>query len=402
MAHGAWYTAGIVLLIAGLTACSPQQKVSAPQDKPLAAFQTNLLQTAFDVATAMPVVPHIKDRSRAQEAVVTACFELSQPQRALSYIKKIGNWRKGAGYADYAFYCAKHNLTNDVPHYLKLADDISAIADQDWRRDRIKARISQAHLLLGQTDKSKEFSCNLEPSESGKAELTAAQICKDDEFDAQMDALNQLTASGDFDLVQNALKASVQLYNRFYDDETRRAAVEEKIKASWRKTPHFIRIGLLADMAGFSLDYSDQTNALRLVNEAREILDGETWPAEYQMPLAARLAALRFRCGDTDPALAEMQETLVLFNENKAEIINIDKADALVPVAEAFKTMGDSGKALDVYKQAAEASVENPNSRPRAEDLSAICLSMALNKAEPDEALWNRIREIQSNLGDPW
>jgi hypothetical protein len=64
--------------------------------------------------------------------------------------------------------------------------------------------------------------------------------------------------------------------------------------------------------------------------------------------------------------------------------------------------MRDPTEALAVYKQAAEAAVENPNSRPRAEDLSAICLSMAKRTVEPDAALWARIREIKSALGEPW
>jgi hypothetical protein len=116
----------------------------------------------------------------------------------------------------------------------------------------------------------------------------------------------------------------------------------------------------------------------------------------------ARLAGLRFRCGETNAARAELQTTLNLFKEKQSEIINIDKTETLIPVAEAFQAAGDIAGALAVYKQAVEAAIENPNSRPRAEDISAICLSMALNKVEPDAALWARIREIQANLGDPW
>lgn len=406
VASDKWQEAKVFFLIpiaCALTACSPQQKQpTAPQDKPLAAFQTNLLQTAFELAAAIPVVPHIKDRSKAQTAVAGACFKLDQPQRALGYIEKIGDWRKGAGYADYTFYCAQHGFTNDIPHYLDLAEQISTVADQDWRRDRIKVRISQTHLLLGQTERSEQFSLNLEKSESGKAEQVGAMVCAEDEFDAQLAKLDALIASGDFDLIRNALKACAQLYGRFYDDGSRRTATEEKVKSSWTKIPYNIRIELLAEMAGFSLGHADQTNALRLVNEAKAVMDGATWPAEYQIQIMARLAGLRFRCGETDVARAELQMAIALFNEKHSEIINIDKADTLISVAEAFQTMTDSSGALAVYKQAIEAAVENPNNRPRAEDISAICISMALHTVEPDEALWNRIKEIQGKLGDPW
>jgi hypothetical protein len=406
--RGTWNVASICLLTSvlcsltsGLTGCAPQQP-RAPQDKPLAAFQINLLQTAFDTATAIPVVPHIKDRSKMQEAVVTAAFQLDQPHRALGYIDRIGDWRKGAGYADYAFYSAQHGFTNEVQHYLNLAEQISLIADQDWRRDRIKVRIAQTHLLLGQTERSEQFSANLEKSESGKTEQVGAMVCAEDEFDAQMAELDALIATGDFDLTKNALNACTQLYNRFYDDVSRRTAAEEKVKGSWTKIPYNIRIGLLSDLAGFSLGHTDHTNALRLVNEAKALMDSATWPAEYQIQIMARLAGLRFRCGEADASREELQAALDLFNEKQSEIINIDKAETLIPVAEALQTMADSAGALAVYKQVVEAAVENLNSRPRAEDISALCLSMALNAVEPDEALWSRIREIQANLGDPW
>jgi hypothetical protein len=64
--------------------------------------------------------------------------------------------------------------------------------------------------------------------------------------------------------------------------------------------------------------------------------------------------------------------------------------------------MGDTAAALAVYKQAVEAGMENPNSRPRAEDLAATCCSMAVHAVQPDAELFARIREICAGLSDPW
>src|SRR5262245_10686053 len=77
-------------------------------DKPLAAFQNELLNTAFEVATKIPIDPHIKDRSRTQEEVFGVSLKLDQPKRALQFLEKIDNWRRGSAYADLAFYCAKN------------------------------------------------------------------------------------------------------------------------------------------------------------------------------------------------------------------------------------------------------------------------------------------------------
>ena len=393
------------LICSGLVGCGRQvaeKTVRQPKDKPLAAFQTNLLQTAFDVATAMPVEPHIKDRSRTQYQAAAACFELDQPQRALRYIQQIGNWQRGEGCADYAFYCAQHGFTNDIPHYLDLAEQISSTADQDWRRDRIKVRIAETHLLLGQTNQSAHFAARLEPCESGKVGRVEAELCGADDFTAQTNKLGGLIATGDFELVKNSLYACAQLFDRFYDDEPRRTLTEEMIKNSWGKIPYTIRLDLLIELANFSLKHADQPKALKLVEDAKTLMDSVTWRAEDRVPPAARLAALRFRAGDEETARAVVVELLTFYKEHQSEILDIDRADTLITVAEALQAMGDSVGALAVYKQAVEASLENPNSRPRAEDISAICLSMVKHTVEPDAALWARIREIKGALGEPW
>ena len=74
----------------------------------------------------------------------------------------------------------------------------------------------------------------------------------------------------------------------------------------------------------------------------------------------------------------------------------------LRPLAEAYLAQDDVATARTLYAQAVEAGVANPNSRPRAEDLSATCCSMALHGFEPDEALWARLVAVRASLAEPW
>lgn len=393
----------VFLLAAVLAGCSPQQKQpGAPQDKPLANFQTNLLHAAFEIATAIPVYPHIKDRSRSQEAVVTACFDLDQPQRALGYIEKIGDWRRGAGYADYAFYCVENGYTEGAESYLEMAREIAAIADQDWRRDRIKIKMARVRTLLGQTEQADDLEEGVEPSEAGKVARVEAVHCEESQFESLLTELDLLFSAKNFDITKNALFACTELYSRFFGNPARRAQLEEKIKQEYVSVPVFLQIELLMKLSDGALSHADAEEALRLYSEAKEVFDRSVWPPQHGIPLAARLAKLRYRCGAHADALSDLKAALDQFAERQNEIVNIYKAETLIPVAEAYQAVGDTATAVSVYKQAAEAAVENPNSRPQAEDLSAICLSMAVKGVEPDEALWNRIKELQAKLGDPW
>ena len=395
----------VMSLCAGglLCGCSPKQEsVAAPTNAPLAAYQDELLDFAFEMATAIPLHPHIKDRSKKQFEVVREALELDQPERVLACIPEIANWRRGAALADYAFYCAENGVSNDLSSFLSQAEEVALAADQDWRRDRIKVRIAQTYLLLNQGDQALQYSRDLEPSETGKINRDLARQCAEDDFDRQLAALTALISSGDHDLIQNALKACAALYDRFYEDAERRAVVEEKIKGGWETTPYFHRIELLSELADCALNHADADTALRLIQEGDDLLNGSKWPAEYRIPAMVQLAALRFRCGQSDLAYSILQDALARFDDPQAGIMNIDQADVLIPVAEAYEAMGDFAAAMAVYRRAVDAAVVNPNSRPQAEDLVSICLSLAKNNQDPDEALMRRITECRDGLGDPW
>src|SRR3990170_7437977 len=378
-----------------------QSMAGSLTDKPLAVYQNELLDHAFETAAAIPVKPHIKDRSRAQEKVVETSLELDQPLWALSLIERIDNWRRGSGYCDLAFYCARHGYTGEVQQYLNLAVEVSESAE-DWRRDQIRVKIANTYVWLGQTVQTDQFESGVVDSESGKVAGVKALIAGEDHFDEQMNALDALIAPGNFDIVENALKACANLFNRFYDDAGRRLLAEEKIKTSWDKLPIFKRVELLTELVGLALDHTDQVKALELINEAQQFIDSAQWRQEHRIPLVSELIKLRFLAGDGQKARTDADTLLALFDSQRDKIVNIYRAGALRPLAEAYQSMGDTDAALAVYKRAVEEGVENPNSRPRAEDLSATCCSMALHSMEPDAELWTRILQIKEELGDPW
>lgn len=370
-------------------------------DIPLAIFQTELIDLAFETASKIPVDPHIKDRSRAQEAVVSTCIQLDQPQRAAGFINRIDNWRRGSCYADLAIYCVKKDLLEEAQHFLDLANEISDTAE-DWRKDRIKVKIAQAHTLLGDHESAGQFDSNVAPSEQGKVALTKATVSNENSFDEQMRSLEALVDSENFDLQKNVLIAYAELFSRFYEDPSRRSQVEGEIRTSWERIPILIRIELLNRLAEGALDHSDLSKALALVNEAQVLVDDHQWPIERRIPLIAKLVGLRYRADDTARARSAADAAITRFDEERDTIVNIWRAGALRPLAEAYQAMGGHQAALAVYKKTIEEGVENPNSRPRAEDLSATCASMAVAGVEPDAALWARIREIHKALENPW
>ncbi len=390
-----------------MAAESQSAPASSITDKALAPYRSELLQIAFDASSKFPIQPHIVNRSIAQDAVVATCFDLDQPRLALAFVEKIADWRRGKGYADYAFYCARHGAAAEAPYYLEQAQKVAEgwMKDamfQQWHVDRIKASMSRAYLALGETQKAARYETGTADSEAERVEVFKAALLTDDAFDHELDLIDKAIRPGNFDMTKSALKTCAQLYRSFYENADRRALLESKIRASWDKLPLQIRIELLMDLAESALGHEDQSKALELVSEGRTLLETAPWHPEDHIPLLAKLAALRDRAGEKQAAKDDAAEALARFDAEREKIENFNRAKVLRPMAETYQSMGDREISLRLYKRAVEEGSVNPNARPRAEDLSATCCSMAVHAIEPDAGLRQRILQLRDGLGDPW
>lgn len=372
-------------------------------DKPLAAFRVNLLDLAFQAASEIPVDPHIKDRSRAQEAVVATCLRLQQPNRAVKYTEMIKDWRRGACYADVAFYYAQQNVAETARVYLDMAGKVSGNPQlEKWRRDRIRAKMARSYVLLGEPQQAEQFVKNVVSSESGNL-LGLASPKDDPPTSAEaLKALQTSVAKGDLDVIRNTLTASIRVYEQVYSDAAQRNALEQAIRDSWGKCPIFLRVDLQLHLARVALGKGDTAHARELIDAAQKLVDGATWPVDYYIPLLGNLAELHGLVGAKDYSAATVRQAMDLFEREKTKIIDIDWAQTLRPLAVASVAAGNHAQALQIYKLAVEAGMHNPNSRPRALDLSATCLDMSINALEPDAALWSRLHEIRKGLTQPW
>ncbi|MDF7808195.1 hypothetical protein P4E94_12150 [Pontiellaceae bacterium B12219] len=371
-------------------------------DAPAAGFQRVLLNQSFELATAIPLAPHIKDRARFQQKAVETALELDQPSLALKYAEQIPNWRQGVALADYANYSIAHGVTNQLETLLNQARFSADTAEQEWRRDTVLLKLSKAWKALGNTNKLQQVNRVLNASEQGSAELNNAQVCAPDEFDDYAAKLNAQLAVGGLELQQTALASYTTLYKQFYADTARREWIEQAILGGWNKLPYLSRIDLLTTMTETAQQAGDLETAQHLTDEAQAIVDGSVWPAEYHVQVLAKMADLRCLCAQPELAAEALQQAVEVFSEQKGEIIDVFRTESLLSVAEAYARMGDFSKARNIYALAVEEAVVNSNSRPRAEDLCLIGLSMARLDVEPDAALRDRMAEIKAGLGNPW
>ena len=375
-------------------------------DAPLTDSQDELLEFAYEVASAIPLDPHIKDRSKSQAAVVETCLELDQPGRARRYSGQIENWRRGVALADVATHLVLEG-DREVQYLLDLAREVAEAAAverhaQAWRVDRVRSHIAQTYLLLGKQDEADAITIGLATSETGTMQEARARQVELQSLAGYLERLEPSIAGSDFDTRRGILAGLIVLYGRFYEKTADRDLILETIERAWAKTPLLVRIETMMALIDETIERGDLEYAERQVADTWSMLDSVEWLPEHRVPLMGQLAALRFRAGDAERGRAEADEAFALFESDKERIVNIYRAKALRPIAEAYLAMGARDQAAKVYGTAIEEGYENPNNRPRAMDLAATCCSMATHGFEPDEAMMARMREIREGFGDPW
>ncbi len=380
------------------------------EELPLEPYRLELLDLAFESVSRMPSKPHLKDRSRTQAMVAETALKLDQPARALRYLQKIENWRRGACLADLAVYAAGHQRADLAEKYLRQAQEMAEKGlpnapqetAQEWRQDLIKSKIAQAYALLGRLEVALKTQAGLEPSQRGRMVLSDCQLQQTELFEKEFQRLESELKQNHTEVRHNVLLSYAQMYEVLYDQKEPRVRLEKMIKESWSPLPAFQRVQLLTRLTQAALAHNDSAKAVELLEEARLLMERYQWPDETQFSLGAPLIALRYRAGQSEEAQKEVQDLLKTYEVKRSSLFNIYRAGALRPLAEAYAGMGDKTSALALYKRAVQEGAENPNSRPRAEDLAATCCSMALHSIEPDEELWERMRQIQGGLGQPW
>jgi len=377
------------------------------QQPDVAGVPGKLLDIAFDAVSKMPVDPHIKNRSRAQELVFEACLKIEDPTRARAYLERIQNWRQGAACADLALFLAKKE--GDSPAVEQLLNRAGEVANwpqeriqQAWRKDRILAKIARAQYFLGDEERGSKTESRIETEAAGSVRADPAAALAEDAVDDYTAKLESVLLAGQFDAVRAALAASVDLYDRFFENAATRGRIETAVKEAYGKVPMPIVLDVLLQFADAAIHHDDDAKALALIEEGEGLMDTAKWLARDRIPLMARFAERRARAGEPEKARAELDSALGLFARERNQIVDIFRADALIPLARSYIAMGAAQVARTVYQRALAEAVVNPNSRPRADDLSAICISMAVNGFAPDRHLWKQIELVSKGLGSPW
>jgi hypothetical protein len=388
-------------------ATSAEAAPGQPTDEPVAAWRRELLDFAFAAASGLPTEPHQKTRCRLQEAVVSEMLQLGQPVQARKLGSSIGNWRRGVVYAEYARYCAERGFLEEAKRYTGMAMSIAAAVMQDdnpqaWRRDRIRSRLVEAMLLMDEPREAAKLQVQLVDSESRDLARRTARGLDQARALEFLRGVDRVCTNGDFDQVRAALAAAAEVHDVFYGDDELREAAARRVATGYARLPLMVRIELLGDLAEDAIGHGDAEGALGHIDAALALTDKTQWRPQHEVPIRARLAALLHRAGSAKRAEQQLRDAEMRFADGRQMILDIECAETLLAVAEAYVALGRQDRAMLTWRRALEEAQRNPNSRPRVEDLVGICISLVQMEVEPDAALEQALRHAEEQLGAPW
>lgn len=371
------------------------------KDQPVEAYRLELLGLAWQAAASYPIDPHIKNRARAEEQVVHGALQIGQPHLAWGYAKQVVNWRRGACYAEVAHYLLDQDDAEHVAYFLQQALLHSKDPNQGWRHARVKARVAEARVRMGEPASAEGLNESDDAEAQGRRLAAEAALASEEDFDRLVAGLDSLVTSEGYDAILAALNGYADLYRRFYTNPQRRGLMLAKSRVAWRNMPALKRFEMLLLFADAALEHDDRANAKRLIDEADGVRRSYSWAVDNELPLRAELSGYRFALGDADAARALLDEAVALADDKLNGLQNFNRADALRPVAQGYATLGDLQTAHRLYRRVVELGAINPNLRPRISDFTATCVSMAVYGIEPDAELCNTLKEIVTGLSNP-
>lgn len=402
--------AGLFALVHACPAQSQEPSASGPakdaESELIPDTAVAILGLAADAAVQIPLDPHVKTRSRLQAEIVATAVATGHYDVARAIVPEISNWRRGLAQATIASGLAEAGESERARAELAVAEGIEVTLTgemvQGWRRDRVRAQIALTYAHLGDVAQAAAIQARLEGAEAGRLATISARMADLEKIDQNTAAFVAVAQTGELEQIQSALLGIVEFYGMLEAGDERLTTLERAIRDNWTRIPGEPRIQILESLVAKDLAAGRMEHATSLVDEIEAMVRDKSWSAEQGIALLARVGRHRHALGQKEQSLKVLREAVGQYEAAREGIVSIWRGRSLRPLAEAFHAVGSPTSAVQLYERALIEAVENPNSRPRLEDLVLTCNSIVATGVQTPESLRKALMRTRAALGIPW
>jgi hypothetical protein len=383
---------------------------SKKSDEDLASVdddKTEALEWGFKFASAIPVKPHIADRSKSQYQILEVYLERDMPDEMAESASRIADWRECLSYADLAVHFALKSRDEKVQDYINLAKECRNRLTgwkRSWQRDRILLRIAEAQVISGQFDAAEKSESEL-PAESASLARTLrlSRIDGPVDYENSVTKLQSMENSKHMEVQRDVARAYLQILRQMGPKATAEQCsfLQARVYGLVENLPQLLQHEILCSLSRAAFAAGRKEMGCRILEDAEKRLKLRQLKARFDVATLTELSRIWAKEGQ------DLQRAESILNEAKDLLLKsglkgTDRVTALISLAEGYVDFGNRDAAWDYFRQALQTAGLQTNARPRAMAITQICAAIGRwGLPLPDDMVKEITRHYEA-LGNPW
>lgn len=365
------------------------------------------LEWGFKFASAIPVKPHIVDRSKSQYSVLEYYLEADLTDDAAIQAARIADWRRCLFNADLAYYYTEKKDSPKVAQYIGAAFDCRNGIDgwqAGWQKDRVLLRIAEAQVMAGQWGDVEKIEEEL-PSEFA-ARTTALRFSRMDgpaDYEKRLDQLKPLEISEHMEVQRDVALAYIEILKQLGNGATDEqcATLQARIYRLSEKLPLMVQHEIFCSLSRDAFEAGHGDMGRDVLNDATGKMTRRELNARYDVAALSELARIwQVLAGESRKAASLLEKAETLMSGSGLKSTN--RVAPLVSLALGYGVCGKEDDAWNYVAMALHAAESQVNARPRAIAITEICNGIARWGAPLSKDIEKELIRLHEGLGDPW
>jgi hypothetical protein len=367
------------------------------------------LEWGFKFASAIPLKPHVVDRSKSQYSVLKAYLEMDMPGKVIKFAGRIADWRRCLLFADLAVYFAENDQNIQAKQYIERAGECRNKLQgfqASWQQERILLRIAEAQVTAGQWEMVEKTEAELPPEVA--ALTTALRFSRGEmdnpaDFNKRLDELRAMEASEHFEVQRDVARAYIAILNRLGAAATEEqcTTLKTRVYELAGKLPLLLQNETLFSLGHAAFNSEKRELGYEVLNYTLEKFKHRELNPRYDVALLSALAQIWDEAaGESPRAESTLQDAADLLK--KSSLKSADRVNALISIGKGYGLHGDANAAWDCFFQALRTAGMEKNSRPRAMMATNICIGIAQWGVPLTNDMTAEFSALYRSLANPW